>query len=69
MDKFKSICKYVMNGLAVLDALIVGLDPIWNIPYGEQISATLTVIVGVIGTYLLGNKAISSLSSSDEEEE
>ena len=67
MEKFKTICKYVMNGLAVIDAIIVGLDPIWSIPYGEQICATLTVIVGVIGTYLLGNKAISSLTSEDEE--
>lgn len=56
MEKIKTVAKYTTNILAILNALILGLDPIWGIPYGDKITATITVIIGVIGTYLLGNK-------------
>lgn len=59
MKKVKKIAKYTTNILAIINALLLGLEPIWNIPYVEKISATITVIIGVIGTYLLGNKAKS----------
>ena len=59
MDKIKKIAKYTTNILAIINALLLGLEPIWNIPYTDKISATITVIIGVIGTYLLGNKAKS----------
>lgn len=54
----KKISKYTTNILAIINALLLGLDPIWNIPYADKITGTITVIIGVIGTYLLGDKGI-----------
>lgn len=56
MEKVKKIAKYTTNILAIINALILGLNPIWNIPYATKISETIIVIVGVIGVYLLGSK-------------
>lgn len=61
MEKVKKIAKYTTNILCIINALLLGLDPIWNIPYADKISATIIVIVGVIGTYLLGDKAVNSI--------
>lgn len=61
MKKIKKIAKYTTNILAIINALILGLDPIWNIPFADKISATIIVIVGVIGTYLLGQQAVSDI--------
>lgn len=66
MEKIKKIAKYTTNILAIINALIIGLDPIWNIPYADKISATIIVIVGVIGTYLLGDKAVNKIISIKE---
>lgn len=63
MEKVKKIAKYTTNILCILNALLLGLDPIWNIPYADKISATIIVIVGVIGTYLLGDKAVNTIAS------
>lgn len=57
----KKISKYTTNILAIINALLLGLDPIWNIPYADKVTGTITVIIGVIGTYLLGGKAIKKL--------
>lgn len=59
MEKIKKIAKYTTNILAIINALLVGLSPIWNIPYADKISDTLIVVMAVIGTYLLGDKAVS----------
>lgn len=59
MKKIKTISKYITNILAIINALILGLDPIWHIPYATQISQTIIVIIGIIGTYLLGTKAVN----------
>lgn len=55
MKKVKKIAKYVMNILAMINALIVGLSPIWgwNI---ERVTDSIVVIIGVIGLYLVGGK-------------
>lgn len=66
MEKVKKIAKYTTNILAILNVLLIGLDPIWNIPYADKISATLIVIIGVIGTYLLGDKAVNKIMSIKE---
>ena len=58
-EKLKKIAKYTTNILAIISALMVGLEPIWNIPYANEISETALVIMGVIGTYLLGQKAVA----------
>lgn len=59
MEKVKKIAKYATNILAIINALLIGLDPIWNIPYATEVSETIIVIMAVIGTYLLGDKAVT----------
>lgn len=65
MKKVKQISKYVTNILAIINALLVGLDPIWNIPYANKISETIIVIMAVIGTYLLGTKTITKVQKGE----
>ena len=59
MEKIKNVAKYILNILTIINALLIGLAPIWNIPHADDISATICVVMAVISTYLLGNKAIS----------
>ena len=59
MEKNKKIAKYVLNSLTIINALLIGLDPIWNIPYADKSIATISVVMAVISTYLLGKKAVS----------
>lgn len=59
MEKVKKISKYILNILTIINALLVGLDPIWGIPYADKTIATISVVMAVISTYLLGNKAVS----------
>ncbi|MGN0973179.1 MAG: hypothetical protein ACI4OT_00395 [Bacilli bacterium] len=58
MEKVKMIAKYTTNILAIINALLIGLNPIWNIPYCSKITDSISVIIAVIGTYLLGSKAM-----------
>ena len=55
MKKIKKISKYIMNILAMINALIVGLSPIWNW-HLDKITDSIVVITGVIGLYLVGGK-------------
>lgn len=66
MEKVKTISKYVVNILAIVNALIIGLDPIWGIPMATEISETLTVVMAVMGTYLLGTKTVQSIQQGKE---
>ena len=59
VNKIKKVSKYVLNGLTIVNALLIGLDPIWNIPYADKTIATISVVMAVISTYLLGNKAVN----------
>lgn len=61
LEKVKKVSKYVLNILTIINALLVGLDPIWNIPYADKTSATIAVVMAVISTYLLGNKAVATM--------
>lgn len=60
MKTIKKISKYVVNILTIINALLIGLDPIWNIPYADKTTATISVVMAVIATYLLGDKALTS---------
>ena len=55
MKKVKKISKYVMNFLAMINALIVGLSPIWNWQL-EKVTDSIVVVTGVIGAYLVAGK-------------
>lgn len=57
-DKIKKIAKYTLNVLTIANSLLLGLDPIWNIPCADKIIPTVGVVMAVISTYLLGNKAV-----------
>lgn len=60
-EKVKTISKYTLNFLTITNALLVGLEPIWNIPYADKVIATISVVMAVISTYLLGNKAMHTM--------
>lgn len=61
MEKVKQIAKYVLNALTIINALLIGLAPIWDIP-ADRVIQTLSVVMAVISTYLLGNKAVKSIN-------
>ena len=65
MEKIKKIAKYVLNSLTIVNALLIGLDPIWGIPYADKTIATISVVMAVISTYLLGNKAVNKMKGSE----
>lgn len=54
-EKIKKISKYTMNILAMINAVIIGLSPIWNW-HLDKITDTIAVLIGVIGLYLVGGK-------------
>lgn len=62
MEKVKTIAKYATNILAIIGALISGINAVEGItiPYAIQIVQIIAVVQGVIGSYLLSNKAISN---------
>lgn len=55
MEKFKKVTKYVVNGLNMINAILLGLSEIWNWNI-DKISATIIVIAGVISLYLVSGK-------------
>ena len=61
MDKVKKVAKYTTNILAIVSALVAGINSVEGItiPYAIQIVQVIAVIQGVLGTYLLGQKAVS----------
>jgi cellobiose-specific phosphotransferase system component IIC len=54
-EKIKKISKYTMNILAMINAIIIGLSPIWNWQL-DKITDSIAVLIGVIGLYLVGGK-------------
>lgn len=58
MAKIKKACKYILNILAIINALIIGIAPIWNIN-ADKVTNTIAVVIAVISTYLLGNKTVN----------
>lgn len=62
----KKIAKYTLNTINFVNAILLALDPIWNIPMGDKISATLVGIAGVISVYLLGDKGVQKLKKDGE---
>ena len=55
MEKFKKIVKYSLNILAIINALIIGIAPIWGYN-ADKITNTIAVVIAVLSTYLLGQK-------------
>lgn len=61
MERIKVIAKYILNALTIINALLIGLAPIWDIP-ADRVIQTISVVMAVISTYLLGNKAVKSIN-------
>ena len=63
MEKVKQIAKYTTNILAIVAALVSGINAVEGItiPYAIQIVQVIAVLQGVIATYLLGNKTVSTI--------
>lgn len=61
MEKVKKYSKYFLNALTIVNALLVGISPIWDIP-ADRVIQTISVVMAVISTYLLGNKAYEKIS-------
>lgn len=55
-QKIKKIAKWVVNILNFINAVLLVLIPIWNLPeVFELIGKTLIGISGVISAYLIGD--------------
>lgn len=67
MNKVKKISKYIVNGLNMINALILALSPIWNW-HLDNISKTIVAITGVISLYLVGGKLFSIEEKKEENE-
>ena len=68
MEKIKQVAKYTTNILAIIAALVSGINAVEGItiPYAIQIVQVIAVVQGVIGTYLLGNKAVEISKEKEE---
>lgn len=60
IEKIKTISKYLLNILTIINALILGIAPIWNVN-ADKITNTISVVIAVISTYLLGNKVVKEM--------
>jgi len=54
-EKIKKYSKYTMNILAVINALLIKLAPVWNW-HIDKIIETISIVIGVIGVWLVGGK-------------
>lgn len=59
MEKAKKISKYVVNGLNMVNALILALSPIWNW-HLDKVSNTIIAVTGIISLYLVSGKLFST---------
>lgn len=60
-NKIKKISKYVLNILVIINALLIGIAPIWGWAWADNIIQTISVVTAVISTYLLGEKTITKI--------
>ena len=58
-ERVKKISKYTMNILAFLNALLIGLAPIWNWSI-DKITNTISVVIGLIGVWLVTGKIFNN---------
>lgn len=67
-EKIKTISKYVVNTLNMINMLLLGLANVWgwNI---DKVSATIIVIAGVISAYLTTGKLFETKTNEIEDDE
>lgn len=64
-ERIKKISKYTMNILAMINALLIGLSPIWGWEL-QNVIDSIVVINGVIGLYLVGGKMFEDNTTEDD---
>lgn len=57
--KIKTISKYTMNILAMINAILIGLSPIWGW-HLDKLTDSIVVINGIIGLWLVGGKIFTT---------
>lgn len=67
MEKVKKISKYVVNGLNMINAIILVLSPIWGW-HLDNITKTIVGITGIISVYLVGGKLFEEKEEAKTEE-
>ena len=65
MKKAKEIVKYCLNALTIINALLVGLSPIWNWDC-DRVIQTISVVMAVISTYRWGDTAYIRLCATGD---
>ena len=65
-EKVKKISKYVMNIMAFINAILVGLSPVWGW-HIEKITDSITILIGIIGVYLVGGKIFAKPEIEEED--
>ena len=55
----KKVAKYTLNALAIIEALLLGINAVEgiSIPYVAQITGIMSVVEGIISGCLVGDKA------------
>ena len=67
MEKTRKISKYIMNILAMINAILIGLSPIWGWQL-DKITDSIVVITGIIGFYLVGGKLFEDKTEIEKED-
>lgn len=67
-EKIKKISKYVMNILAFINAILVGLSPIWGWNL-DKVTDSIVILVGVIGAYLVSGKIFDTKEETFDDED
>lgn len=65
-ERIKKVSKYTMNILAMVNALIIGLSPIWGWNL-DKITDSIAVVIGVLGLYLVGGKMFETPEYEQED--
>lgn len=65
-EKVKTISKYVVNVLNMINFILVGLAEIWGFN-SDKLSSTIVLFAGAISAYLIHGKLWSSKSKKEEE--
>lgn len=67
-EKIKKISKYIMNIMAFINAILVGLSPIWGWNL-DKVTDSIVILVGVIGAYLVSGKIFDTKEETFDDED
>ena len=67
-EKIKKISKYVMNIMAFINAILVGLSPIWGWNL-DKVTDSIVILVGIIGVYLVSGKIFDTKEETFDDED